>query len=310
MRMLMDMDTIQIEITNACLHSCSNCTRFCGHHYQPYYMSFEKFKQAIDSMEGYPNMTGFMGGEPLLHPHFEKFCAYALMKIPRDQLGLWSCFPPGYEKYRETICKTFGNIFLNDHSRNDIYHCPVLVGAEEMISHRARMFMLINECWLQNSWSASINPKGAFFCEIAAAMSILFDTDKSWKVEKEWWMRTPKDFTEQMEEYCPKCGCAMPLTRRLSIDGRDDISPKNLERLKGKSRKIEKGLYVISDCLPQTVVEEMASYKDMIYRNRIANRYGIYLMLNNKNFLDPILRKTFVPNGRKKLFEVFKEKYL
>jgi len=311
MKSLFNMDTIQIEITNACILSCSNCTRFCGHHYKPYFMSFDKFRQAVDSMVGYPKMTGFMGGEPLLHPEFEKFCEYALSKIPKEQLGLWTCFPDGKEKYREVICNTFGNIFLNDHTRNDIYHCPILVAADEMIEHKGRMFMLINDCWLQNAWSAAINPKGAFFCEIAASMSILFETDKAWKIEKEWWMRTPKDFKEQIEEYCPKCGCAMPLLRRASVDGRDDISQKNLERLKGKSKKIDRGEYVISDCKPQAVLQEMASYKDPDYRNNIAARYGIYLMINEKGFLSPILRKVYDFNmgKKKKLFEVYQESY-
>lgn len=312
MKMPMDMDTVQIEITNACIHSCSNCTRFCGHHSHPYFMSFEKFKQAVDSMEGFPNMTGFMGGEPLLHPQFEKFCEYALSKIPRKQLGLWSCFPEGYEKYRDVIVNTFGNIFLNDQSRTDIFHCPILVAAEDMIPKKERIFLMAEHCWLQNAWSASINPRGAFFCEVAAAMAILFDMDKGWKVEKEWWLRTPKDFKEQIEEYCPKCGCAMPLIRRSSIDGRDDISPSNLKRLKGKSKKIDQGKYVMSDCLPHLEFEQqkMAAYKDMDFRNQIAARYGIYLMLNDKGFLEPVLRQSFVPNEKKKIFEIFKEKYL
>jgi hypothetical protein len=278
-------------------------------------MWFDHFKEAVDSMVGYPNMTGFMGGEPLLHPEFEKFCDYALSKIPREQLGLWSCFPKGLEKHRETICRTFGSVFLNDHTRDDIYHCPVLVAAEEMISHKGRMFMLINNCWLQNSWSASINPKGAFFCEIAAAMSLLFDTNKSWKVEPEWWMRTPKDFTEQMEEYCPKCGCAMPLPRRLSIDVRDDISPGNLKRLEGKSLKVQKGQYVVSDLQPVLLLPDMGSYRDYGFRNRVANRYGIFLTVNQRSyseekFLEPHLIQNFDPKiHRKSIFEELKEKY-
>ncbi len=312
MRMMMDMDTVQIEITNACINACSNCTRFCGHHYKPYFMSWDKFRQAIDSMVDYPNMTGFMGGEPLLHPQFEKFCEYALSKIPREQLGLWTCFPEGYEKYRELICKTFGNIFLNDHSRNDVYHCPVLVASEEMIPQRERIFLMAEHCWLQNYWSAAINPNGAFFCEVAASMSILFGTDKAWKVEKEWWLRTPKDFKEQIEEYCPKCGCAMPLFRRCSVDGRDDISPKNVERLKGRSKKIDQGRYVISDLKPhpEEELQPMAQYKDEHYRTMIAARYGIYLMLNPKNFQEPIMWKDLNwMKKRKSLFKIYQELY-
>jgi len=273
-------------------------------------MGFSQFKEAIDSMEGYPYMTGIMGGEPLLHPEFEKFCDYAVEKLGYDHLGLWTCFPKGYERYREVICRTFKNIFLNDHTRPDIYHHPFLVAADEMIADKRRMFLLINECWAQKNWSASINPKGAFFCEMAAALSLLFDMGNGWKVEKEWWTRTVKDFTSQIEEFCPRCGGAMPLKRRLSIENVDDISPGNLDLLKGKSRKIDAGKYVVSDLKPVECMEELASYKDTEYRARIAARYGIFLVLNEQRFQTPHLKKDFsVSEKKKSIFEEYKEQY-
>ncbi len=295
MKSVFDNDTIQIEITNACVLSCANCTRFVGHHLKPYFMPFDQFRDAVDSMEGYPYMTGIMGGEPLLHPEFEKMCDYAVSKLGRRHLGLWTCFPKGYERYREVICRSFDHIFLNDHTRTDIYHHPFLVAAEEMIPHAGRMFLMINECWAQVSWSASINPRGAFFCEIAAALSMLFDLGKGWKVEKEWWMRTVKDYTSQIEQFCPKCGGAMPLKRRKSTDDFDDISPGNLKRLKGRSRKIDAGRYVVSDLkpIPEECMEPLASYKDEHYRARIADRYGIFLVLNDLRFQTPYLKKDF-----------------
>ena len=76
MRSLVDMDTIQIEVTNACTHSCSNCTRFCGHHAKPYFMTLPMFKEAVDSFVGFPKMVGLIGGEPLLHPAFEERCVH------------------------------------------------------------------------------------------------------------------------------------------------------------------------------------------------------------------------------------------
>jgi hypothetical protein len=303
------MDTIQIEVTNACINECSNCTRFCGHQ-KPYFMKFDRFQKAVDSMEGFPKMVGMMGGEPLLHPQFEEFCDYMLSKFQRSQLGLWSCFPKGYEQYRTVICKTFGNIFLNDHTRPDILHAPILVSAEEVQPDPEDMWININECWVQNAWSASINPKGAFFCEIAAAMSLLFDGNSGWPVGKYWWKRTPKDFVEQMKEYCPKCGCAFPLKRRSSIDGADDISPKNLERLKGKSKKIDSGKYVLTDLKCFREPGQMAAYKDQDYRDRTAARYGIFLILNGNQFLSPHLMKTFDPKKEmKSLFQQYKEAY-
>src|ERR1017187_3232674 len=205
MRPLSDMDTIQIELTSACVLKCSNCTRFCGTHAVPFFMEPELFRQAIDSLvgftEGTRGMVGLMGGEPLLHPDFGEFCEYAAARIPRHKLGLWSTFPdaPKYKGYREIICKTFGNILLNDHSRSDILHAPVLMAAEDFFDNDADLFNATEHCWIQESWSAAINPKGAFFCEVAASLSDLFDGPEGWPVEPGWWKRTTKDFAAQRD---------------------------------------------------------------------------------------------------------------
>lgn len=307
MRSIISMDNVQIEVTNACHRSCSNCTRFCGHT-KPYFMGLKEVENALDACEGYPKMVGIMGGEPLLHPQFEDICNLALSRFPRERLGLWTCLPPGKENYRDVICKTFGNILINDHSRDDIYHAPILVASEEIYPNRDELFYIIDKCWLQNSWSAAINPKGAFFCEIAASMSLLFGTDKAWPVEKGWWWRTPKDFKEQIEEYCPKCGIALPLPRRLSNDGRDDISLSNLGRLRGKSWKVTKGNYVVSDLKLVKEPEPMAAYKDHEWRSSVARRYGIYLTINDHGYWDPVLM-TSIPKPRVRTFKQMKEKY-
>ncbi len=293
MRNILDMDTVQIEILNYCPRNCANCSRFCGHVEKPFFMSFEQFKEAIDSLVGYPKMVGMTGGEVLYHPDFEKMCEYASSKIPKEQLGLWTSFPKGYERYREVICNTFYHIFLNDHTRDDIYHHPPLVAIEEIIKHRKLMWAIIDKCWAQQCWSASINPNGAFFCEIAAALSILFNKGKGWKVEPEWWFRTPKDFTEQIEEFCPKCGFAINISRRISTDDIDDISPLNYELLKDTSPKLKQGRYKIHNLQTVQELEPLAAYKDLEYRENIANRYGIFLILNEYNFLTPYLRKNF-----------------
>lgn len=312
MRALGDMDTIQIELTNACRMSCSNCTRFCGH-MKPWFLSEEDFKQAVDSMVGYPKMTGFMGGEPLLHPRFEEFCEYAVEKLSYDHLGLWTSLPKGFEHYASIICKTFKHIFINDHSRNDVFHGPVLVASEEVFQDRNELFFVADHCWLQNAWSASINPEGAFFCEIAAAMSILFDGGKGWSVEPGWWWRTPKDYKEQIEEYCPKCGCCVPLKRRASIEEIDDISPGNFERIKNFSLKVKTGKYVIHDlslATPQELeAQQMAAYKDLNYRNAIAARYGMYLVVNDQNFTTPYVGKNTLVR-EKSIFEEYHENYV
>ena len=288
MRSLVDMDTIQIEITNACprLFKCSNCTRMGQHMEKPFFMEFDQFKEAVDSMVGYPRMVGMMGGEPLIHPQFEKFCEYMLSKIPRERLGLWTALPDGREEYASIICETFNYVFLNDHTRGDIYHHPFLVGINEIVPKKEEIFVHINRCEFQHSWSASINPNGAFFCEIAASLAMLYNR-KGWPVYPGWWWKTPKDFTSQIEEFCPVCGGSVPLNRRCSVERIDDISPWHYEQLKDRSPKIKKGLYAVHDLKITQCPQQMAAYKDLDYRDKIAARYGMYLTITPDGFWEP-----------------------
>jgi MoaA/NifB/PqqE/SkfB family radical SAM enzyme len=92
MRPLPEMETIQIEITNACINQCSNCTRLCGH-IKPFYMTLDEVKRAIDSLEDFPNRIGIMGGESLLHPDFEQICKYLQSKKEGMKCGLWTTLP-------------------------------------------------------------------------------------------------------------------------------------------------------------------------------------------------------------------------
>ena len=337
MRPMSEMATIQIELTSACVLSCSNCTRFSGSHAKPFFISTEAFHEAIDSLVGFTQQTpqgivGFMGGEPLLHSKFAEFCEYALSKIPRERLGLWTTFPPAFKRYREVIAKTFGNILLNDHSRDDILHAPVLMAAEDYfkmqcpickgeglkaqspadthkekcwkcggvgtVTNDADLFAATERCWIQESWSASINPKGAWFCEVAAALADLFDGPEGWKVEPDWWKRTTKDFAEQRDWACRKCGAALPIARvRNSQDEHDDVSVSNLERLKAvKSRKVAKGDVVTHEQFQfdQRLVNNTypnQTYKDAEYRQGIAAKYDMYLTINERGYWEPHLRE-------------------
>lgn len=300
MRAIVDMDNIQIEITNVCHNKCSNCTRLIGHYPKTYFMSFEQFKEAVDSVKAYPKMTGVMGGEPLLHPEFEKFCEYLHSQIPPDRCGLWTCFPKGKDHYRELIVKTFGHIFLNDHTRGDILHGPIMVASEELPIADWYKWYLIDKCWIQNTWSASINPNGAFFCEVAAALSMLFNLGKGWEVNEDWWKKTPKDFVEQMETFCSMCGCAMPLKKRESIDGKDDVSPKMFAKLKELgSLKVKQGKCIVHDLSLCQDDRKVAVYKELKYRDEIAKRYGMFLVINKKGFQTPHLIKEWKPEEEK-----------
>lgn len=279
---LHQMKIIQIDITNACVNKCSNCTRLIGHHRKPFYMDFETFKRAVDSLTDFPGMVGTIGGEPLLHPEFERFALYLKSRIPgKKRRGLWSTLPQGLSAtYGALIKDVYGNMYLNDHSIDAILHQPVLVAAHEAVPDPQKMWSLIDNCWVQTYWSATITPKGAFFCEVAGAFDMLFDGPGGWPVEPGWWKREPHEFTEQKERWCPGCGCAIPLPRRKSTQEVDDVSPANLEALQRiRSPKVKKNrIEVFTGATlprdwnphPNWYMSEVEEEKQ--YRQRIAER--------------------------------------
>ena len=270
MRSPKDMGIIEIDITNACVHSCSNCTRFCGHHKQPYFMELEFFKRAVDSLEGYEGQIGIMGGEPTLHPQFEKIVEYIKDKkrisnvsmlvgpvsdmqfhiesmvndYPNAKTVLLSSISRSYYKNIEIINDTFEHQLLNDHS-SDSLHQALLMSRKELGIDDDTWLERRDNCWIQNTWSASITPKGAFFCEVAGALDMLFDGPGGWKVESGWWKRKPSDFGDQMK-WCEYCSACLDAPKRLSHDERDDVTPGIYEKLlKADSPKLKQGKVVV-----------------------------------------------------------------
>jgi hypothetical protein len=114
------------------------------------------------------------------------------------------------------------------------------------------------------------------------------------RIEPGWWWRIPADFKEQMDMFCMRCGYPARLPRRSSIEGIDDISPKNMDRLKEYDfTKIKNGHFKISDCKQITEEElnqkPLAQYKDTDYRNEIAKRYDMFFVINDQGFWSPYL---------------------
>ena len=270
MRSPQDMQIVLIDITNACTERCSNCTRFCGNHKKPFFMDFETFKRAVDSMEGFPGLVALIGGEPTLHPEFERFCEYLQTRYPRQErqkrlyypqkqfivellhqefeshriaqkpdgrrtferagIGIYSNTSGNYHRFHELIQDTFQVQFLNDHI-NPSFHQPGLFARKDLGISDAEWIPIRDNCWLQNAWSATITPKGAFFCEVAAAMDMLFDGPGGWPIEPGWWKRQPSDFGDQ-KRWCEFCGFPLQTFMRPSSDEIDDVSPTMYEKLK------------------------------------------------------------------------------
>lgn len=238
---------IQVDITNYCDKICSNCTRFIGNYKkeQMFHMNIETFEKIVISMKDFPDILGIIGGEPTLHPQFLEFCE--ILRKHRDKClcGLWSNQGSMYEKYENDIKNTFGSLYLNQHIE-PIFHTPLLVSSKSVINDDKLRKNFIENCWIQNCWSASVNHKGAFFCEVAGAMSILYDGPMGISIEtKDWWKTPLEEFQYQIDWACQQCGGAIPLKPRRSNSLIDDMSEDNFNKLKDQSFKIKNNYFKI-----------------------------------------------------------------
>ena len=153
--------------------------------------------------------------------------------------GLWSALGPGYYKNFEQIQDTFPYQNLNDHQTINI-HQAILVTRKELGIPDKEWYKLRNNCWIQNIWSASITPKGAFFCEVAGALDTLFNGPGGWPIEPGWWKRKPSDFGDQLN-WCEMCSVALKVPANNANEDTDIVSPKMLEKLKeGNGPRIQR----------------------------------------------------------------------
>ena len=115
----------QIDVTNYCTQSCLYCSRYNRHlrKDQREFMSVDQFLIALDSLRGWPSKIGIIGGEPLLHPDFDRLCVEIRCKFDRSKLGLWTSGGANFEKYRELIELTFGFVAYNEHSEEQKQVC-------------------------------------------------------------------------------------------------------------------------------------------------------------------------------------------
>lgn len=201
-------------------------------------MTVPQFETAVKSMEGWPgSILGIMGGNPVLHPDFAPishkfaelwgrpslatngrapiadFAIYANERL-HDQSsgrGLWSSLGYGYYRHFELIQEVYDYQCLNDH-RHAGLHQGLLISRADYCEKNGitddQWLEAVSGCWVQNTWSASVNPHGAYPCEVMGAIDHLFyDGKHAWPIEKGWWERTPEDFGDMLK-LCDHCALA------------------------------------------------------------------------------------------------------
>ena len=292
MKPIYEMSLIQVEVTNACINQCANCTRFVGHHPNPFFMDLDTVRKAIDSLEGYPGNIGLMGGEPTLHPRFREICKIYQEMIPdKRKRQLWTA---GYkwDEYKDIIYETFDkdHISFNDHSTDDGKHSPLLDAVGELVKGKDNQKKLIDSCWVQQRWSASITPYGCYFCEVAAALDILFKGKNGWPIEKGWWNKTPEQFQDQVNSICFKCGAVLPIGEESDHASYDIVSKKNLKKLKElQSPKIKQGNYALysKKWTLKEIAEKIKNWKPFNWRTRYCHSPEDYKQYDGEGNSEP-----------------------
>ena len=281
MRNLRDMSTIHIEVTNACHLRCANCTRHIGHHKKPFFMELDYIEKAIDSLEGFPGRVGLIGGEPFLHPQIKEIIEMYSKKVDRRHRHIWTAGHK-WEEFKDLIYENFDEDFItyNDHTAPG-KHQPLLVAIDDVVENKELAKELINNCWVQEQWSASITPKGGFFCEVAGSLDYLLDGPGGMKIEKGWWKKNLEDFQNQISNNCSRCSACIPLKGESDgFGGRmgptvDTISESNLKILEGKSLKIKKGHYKVmtKKLSDNDIIQNSFSWTPSRYRDFISHSF-------------------------------------
>lgn len=265
MRSPADMDILVIDLTNRCFLKCSNCTRDIAHQTSTREMTPETFLAALESLKPWwreGRVIGLIGGEPTLNRHFAEICrifrdefnpgklkhgrkpienfnqfAHERLFDRRNGKGLWTSFGPKFTDHHELIMETFSHWNANDHSQGG-KHQTSLVDAKEMCAALGIPWeewpTYRDNCWLQNTWSACITPRGkAYFCERAGQLDELYNAGRlGWDVAKEpdWWKRTPDQFGEQLS-ICEMCSMALPGPSQVDSLDTDIIGEQHRIRL-------------------------------------------------------------------------------
>ena len=228
-----------IDITNHCNQkpSCLYCSRLIRHvpKEKKYNMSLEFFEKNLEILKTWPGQIGIIGGEPSLHIDLEEMLMM-IRKIyagnHKQKFAFLTSGSPRYEKHKELINDTFRWVAYNPHDdeqKKVCLHQRQTVASQDVVPDEEYRNRLINDCWVDRTWGPGINPKGGYFCEIAAAIDYLLDGPGGVPIEPNWWDRPLEDFKYQVDFCCNKCGMAVPMERDLIGNKKEKFSKSNLK---------------------------------------------------------------------------------
>lgn len=209
----------------------------------------------------------------MLHPEFEAFCGEIKKRFPREKMALWSSGPKRYQELKPLIDETFGFIAYNEHNEEQLRTCkhqPLTIAIREAVPDAELRRKLVDDCWVQRTWCATVNHFGAYFCEVAAAQDVLLNEGKNaWPVTPDWWVKTPDEFERQVRTFCDNCGMAIPMERELIQNEAEKFSPGLLRVFREKGlRKVDESQVEVFDrqVSREEILVTIGSWKPGNYR--------------------------------------------
>ncbi|WP_112070120.1 glycosyltransferase [Herbaspirillum rubrisubalbicans] len=288
MRSPSQMGIICVDITNKCDLHCSNCTRLLANQDRFYDMTLENFRLAVRSLRDYPGTIAVIGGNPCMHRDFEGICRVFVEEIPdKERRGLWT---NNVFKYADLAKETFGVFNLNPHNDDhgiasleplkelgwyysgNSEHASLLAAVQDFHAPEA-MWSLISQCDINQHWSASIVQNNgklrAYFCEVAASFDLARGEDHGLEVSEGWWRRPLRDFSEQIEYFCPKCGVPGRIAAFKDSDETDSYSATNADlALKSEKKKKRKIIEIKPESEVKKVEHRVTQYSTNLYRKK------------------------------------------
>jgi hypothetical protein len=247
---------LQIMVTRACDLACHHCTQGSNLAGKPAMMTIEQFDEACQSLAGYFGVIGVFGGNPALHPQFDRICQVMRARFPFEQRGLWCnnlrdkgahariTFNPRHSNLNVHLDADAAaeirrdwpeaSPFIKGETDDSLHGSPWVsmtdLGVPENIRDE-----LISQCDINQHWSAMIcvvrGELRAFFCEIAGAQAMLHQNNPDWagtgapmpdtglKVEPGWWRQGMKAFAGQVAIHCHHCGIPLRRAGQMAIGG-------------------------------------------------------------------------------------------
>lgn len=264
---------IQVHVTRACDKACFGCTQGSNLGGKPVMISVEDFEKAIVSLKGYWGVVGLFGGNPPMHPHFDKLCEVLAKHVPFEQRGLWSnnllgkgaiarkTFNPEVSNLNVHLDQNAYDEFWRDWPEarkvvkghdTDSRHSPPFVAMKDVGIPEEERWKLIGNCDINQNWSAMVcyvphRGLRAFFCEIAGGMAMLHADDPDWpdtgiEATPGWWQKPMQDFAQQVRHDCHLCGVPLRRFGQLAVNGEyEEVSEshRGVYKTKDRNRRIE-----------------------------------------------------------------------